>query len=403
MVIYWKVFCIGRDGVRRDDVQRVCDTSKLDAVSRSALEMTMRAGNHNSREILKFRKHFGTFTEEDESPVEFNEWRTAFIPQYWEDENGEEMPLNEVAALLTGDTTAVFVPSGFKKHDIDLWLAGRQPLSFDDVVANNDLESLAYFVRDIRELENSSLKKDGPGTIQVTGTASITSDNRPEFKTAVSDEEIRSHVTIFRRLYMQNERANLKNIVQLMVRMLGNHPRSEWIKAEWKLYNKHINAPPDTHFLMRDMAFQSSVANLLDAFIYTQYAHQPDRNDGAKVFEKCLEQVKGQQNVLMWLFCTELWHVTLIFLNVGRFVSWWFDQYCRHHSQQVAFVDSILKSNPGIGTLEKSDDKIARLFREESERLAHELWVSRGRPEQGPSHFLDEAQALLRKHLGSDG
>ncbi|MBA4019229.1 MAG: hypothetical protein C0483_18845 [Pirellula sp.] len=400
MVIYWKVFRIGRDGARRDEVQRVCDTTQLDSIARSAIEMTVKAGKHNSREILKFRKHFSPFAEGDENALEFSDGRTAFIPDYWEDEEGVELTSSEVSAALTGNPNAVLIPPGFRKHDIDLLLAGKQPVSFAHLLANDELEILAYFVRDIRELENSSFKKDGPGTIQFIGTASLTSGNRPEFKTAVSDEEIRSHVTIFRRLYMQNDRGNLKNTVQLIVRLLKGHPRSDWIKAVWKDYNKHLNGPPDARFLTRDCAFEFSVADLLDAFIYTQYAHQPDRGDGAKAFEKCLEQVKGQQGVLTWLFCTELWKVTLIFLNVGRFVSWWFDQYCRHHSQQVAFVDSVLNSNPGIGTLEKRDVMEARLFEEEARRVAHELWIEKGRPESGPGIYLEEARSKLREAIG---
>src|SRR4051812_21386560 len=113
-----------------------------------------------------------------------------------------------MAVALTGDPDAVLFPAGTEQHIIEYALAERRPIPIYKISLSQDqLKILGYFVRDLRELLASAFYKDGPGELTST-------DSRgPTLQTAVSDEEIRSFVTIFRRLYMENEPANFLKAV----------------------------------------------------------------------------------------------------------------------------------------------------------------------------------------------
>jgi len=65
---------------------------------------------------------------------------------------------------------------------------------------------------------NSAFMKDGPGTLTSSGAI-------PTLTTPVTDDEIRSYVTIFRRLYMTGHRdpASFVKVVPIFVKALGDH------------------------------------------------------------------------------------------------------------------------------------------------------------------------------------
>lgn len=307
MLIMWTVHCIGRDGVRRDDRQLKCVTDELESVTRSALEMMIKSESYKDGRILKFRKYFNEREMSDEEFRKHGDFNWMFLPQYWEDENGESLSQNEVAALLTGNPTAVFVPPGFQQHDIDLWLTGRRPVSFDKQITDDDLKTLAYFVRDTQELKSSVIFKDGPGTLESIGATSLTSLHHPIFKSAASDDELRSFVTIFRRLYMQGERANVAKATTLLAKAFGDHPRARWIVTESAIYEARLNSTPDPRPLIRQEDCPFTVKELLDSFIYTQYAHQPDdKFKRAEQFAKLLNAFNGRIGALTWLFFVEV-------------------------------------------------------------------------------------------------
>src|SRR5438105_1494692 len=109
-----------------------------------------------------------------------------------------------MAVVLTGDPQAVFFAPGTRPHDAEYCLAEKPPIPLEQITLSPDqLNILGYFSRDLRELLTTALFKDGPGSL-----SGPWSDGRLHLETAVSDEEIRSFVTIFRRLYMEKEPAN---------------------------------------------------------------------------------------------------------------------------------------------------------------------------------------------------
>lgn len=139
---------------------------------------------------------------------------------------------------------------------------------------------------------------------------------------------------------------------------------------------------------------------LIDVFVYTQYAHQPDERR-QRQFGECLKEVNDLKPVLTWLFLTEMWKACLKIKCAGKVIAGWFDRYCEHHGVSHDIHPSVAESNPGIGAKEKEADRKARLIREKAETLAADIWRQQGSPPGGPAQFLYAAKRQLDKALGA--
>ena len=138
---------------------------------------------------------------------------------------------------------------------------------------------------------------------------------------------------------------------------------------------------------------------LIDVFLYTQYAHQPDVKR-QRQFTECLNEVQGDRAALTCLFLFSLSESVIHITNVGRWIDQWFQHYCSHYHITPDVLDSLRNEEVGIGAQEKERDRKARLFREKAEKLATALWEQAGRPAGGPSQFVQAAREQLREALG---
>ena len=147
-----------------------------------------------------------------------------------------------------------------------------------------------------------------------------------------------------------------------------------------------------------DTPWVKHAKRLIDVFLYTQYAHQPNE-ERQRQFEKCLAEVHGKRAVLVWMFLTQMWKCALEIGNAGRQIAWWFKHWCNHHNVAPDVLNSLRNEHAGLGADEKEADKRQRLFREKVAQLATDLWEQAGRPVGGPSTFLDVAAAQLTDAL----
>ena len=255
---------------------------------------------------------------------------------------------------------------------------------------------LGYFERDLREIIDSALYSEGPGTIESRGSITSPDAAEPNLKTAVSDDEIRSAVTIFRRLYMTGEPANFLKAIAVYSKALAGHPFADWVKAEGVEYEHQLKS--NINFLPFAQNITFSRKRLIDVFLYTQYHHQPDEQR-QRQYEECLSQVHGKKQLLTFMFLAELHNVCLTYSNAGRVIAAWFRKYCEHHKVSADVLRSLRHDNPHLGVIEKKADRAARLFREQVESLAVDLWNQNGCPSSGPKVFLRDAESQLRKVL----
>lgn len=402
MLLFWKIRYLDRTDKQFKDRYRYLKTESLDPAIRAAVELVAETkSSKTEREILKFKHLFAEGTLEDVSlnPPDWDKFVGVGPTEYFENETGKEITDNEIAQILTGSPTAFAVPRGAKQHDIDFMLAEPTPMPLAEVsLSSEEVRLLGYFVRDLREMQNSAFMKDGPGKLNSSSGPMLSPAGNPVLETAVSDDEIRSFVTIFRRLYMTgpHDPASFVKVVPIFVRALGDHRYSKWIEGTAKEYQQHLDSVPDTRPFVPLGTCTFTTKRLIDVFLYTQYAHQPNAAR-QRQFEKCLAELHGKHAVLTWMFLCEMWALSLEIGKAGRVITGWFQRYCDHHGVSPDVLNSLSDHHSGLGVGEKEQDRRARLFQEKAEQLATELWEKAGRPNGGLSQYL----ALARQQLAS--
>jgi hypothetical protein len=369
MTLFWKIRYLDRTDKTFKDRSLFLDSEALPLAERTALELVLEMDSPRSRrDILKFRRHF-----QDEQPSDLkrangaSKYKCFCLPGYFEDETGAEIKQCDFWLYLTPDDAPKIEP--------------QKPIPVAEVsLTENEIRLLGYFVRDHRELSESVLMKEGPGTISRTGAPTETEFRRSSFKTSLSDDEIRSFVTIYRRLYMNDEPANAQKAVELFQRAIGDHPYARFVAGFAELYRKQLDSPPQAQLFMPRTPYGFTTKRLIDVFLYTQYTHQPDEKR-QRQFGECLAEVQGDRSLLTCLFLYELWTSSIHIGNAGRCIEQWFQHYCSHHRVTPDILNSLRHEDVGLGAFEKEEDRKARLFREKVEVLELELWKRAGRPE----------------------
>ena len=397
MFLFWKIRYLDTRDKQFKDRDLWLDTNTLDDVTKAAIELTYELKDiEHKREMLRYRHLFceKNYTSKDLTDLysqHSNNINSTFVHEYFEDENGNELSNKRMATILTDNPNAIMFPSGAKPHDIDYVLAEKRPIPIDQILLTDEqLKILGYFVRDLREILASAFYKDGPGSLSSGGSKPC------RLQTAVTDEEIRSFVTIFRRLYMKKEPANFLKAVAVVGDAVKGYPLSNWLKGAAGDYEAELEEKPDfVRCLVQDKCTFTR-KRLIDVFLYTQYAHQPD-DKCSQQFQECLTEVGNNLPMLTWLFLTELWKCSLHIRNSGVIITSFYDRYCQYHNVFPEVLASIAKDNPEIGTLEKKADRQIRLFEEKAKALAMKLWKNSGSPEGGPERFIGQAQEQLKK------
>jgi hypothetical protein len=394
MLLFWRIrYLDSRDRTFKDrDLWLETDT--LDPATRSAVELCdqLRDSGHQRRWLRSRHLFRAEDLSDDERKARWgrhDRFSSVSLHDYLEDENGKELSRKRMAKTLTGSPTAILLPPGARQHDVDYVLADKRPIPIDQVTLSaDDLHILGYFTRDLREMLASAFYKDGPGTLSSVGHAG------PEFRTAVSDEEIRSFVTIFRRLYMAKEPAGFLKAVEVFARVTQGYPLGNWIAGVGTEYERGLGEPPHMVPYVGQAHFQIKRKRLIDVFLYTRYAHQPS-DKWARQYDECLAAVGGRRGLLTWLFLTTMWERSLHMRNAGVIMADFFDRYCRAHGVACDVLLSVARDNPGIGQLEKKEDRERRLFEESVKRLGQQTWANAGKPPGGPERFMEVARQEL--------
>lgn len=408
MLIFWRIRYFDRTRNQFANRDLFLDTATLPPAIRAAIELLSESNSSRAdRKLLKFRSQFteGSWSDWGEEPLKaIGQLKTIFLDGYFEDENGKEITIAEIGPILTGNPNAVLVPSGTRQYHVEYMLAEKPPVPVTDVTLSTDeIRLFGYFVRDLEELLTSSLMKDGAGTISKGGSLPSSPNDDYHHQTAVTDDEIRSFITIFRRLYMTTEPANFLKATSLFEKTLGSHPLGKWVKGVADEYEGHLQGLPELRPIMPTTTVTFHAKRLIDVFIYTRYAHQPDAKR-QRQFNECLQQVGGKRNFLTWLFLNEVWKRGLEIGNAGRVIAGWFKHFCSHHCITPDVLNSLQTEHAGWGTLEKETARKARLFHEKVEELELELWRQAGQPEGGPFQFRPIAQQKLNEAIhGEEG
>lgn len=398
MILFWRIRYLDAHDKQFRDRNLWLDTNALEPVTKAALELCaelQRPGG--GRRMLRYRRLFQerTFSPDEMTNMvhQHGDIDIFCLPDYFEDENGKELTRKQMAVILTGNPNANMFPPGTKQHDIEFTLAPKSEVDLLQVrIPEADLNTLAYFSRDFRELEASSLLAEGPCTLLGGGWI------EPAAQTSASEEEILAFVTVFRRLYMVKEPGNFPKAAQAFARAILPHPVGKLVQGLAREYNRELNSVPDLIPFAQKDHVTFTRKRLIDVFLYTQYAHQGgERRE--RQYAECLGQVSGRRVVLFWLFLKSMWECALHIRNAGVQISSFTQEYCKCHKLTPSAVVPAAEYI-GMGQSEKRHDREARILREKAEELAMTLWKTNGRPEGGPTQFLPQAREQLRAAMG---
>lgn len=360
MMIFWRIPILGPTMTRVGNRDLWIDTRTLEPIARAQVELWCESDDRE-RQIgaSKFRSLF-TDTKPD-GPDSCSE-RGFVIRDYFEDVEGRP-----------------------------IWLHGQsaeevQPRHVEPVqkVSTSDLQLLGDFVRDYGELASSSLFEEGPGRLSWSGTSS------PTLETAVNDEEIRSFVTVFRRLYIDKEPANFAKAAEVYYR--NRWPMFHFVQSQADQFAKELQEPPEVPALVSKGMVSFCRKRLLDVFIYTRFAHQPSASR-TRQYHECLEEVGGEASVLFWLFLNQAWAASLLIANAGKVIAHAFGDYCMLCNEAPPTLQTPGRDHPGIGAMEKALAQRERRLHEKAAQLAATLHG--GTPESQSQDRIREARALI--------
>ncbi len=400
MLLSWQIRYLDTRDREFKDRHLWLETDQLDPVTRAAVEATydMQESWH-SREMVRFRH---LFEEREQSKAELQDtfarhgrMDSFTIVDYVEDEMGKELSKNEVAKVLTGNPEALMLPAQAMQHDVDYLISPKPPIMIDEVALSDEqLGVLGYFARDPREMTASAFLKEGPGSLKRQGNSAVT------LHTAVTDEEIRSFVTIFRRLYMVREPANFLKAVAAFSEATGDFPLTNWVCGVARAYEQDLQGKPTLVPIVGRSDWPFTRKRLIDVFLYTQYAHQPDEQR-ARQFQECLASADSQLPLLTWMFLKELRYCAGPMRSAGVIIARFYDRYCQHHDVSADVLASVSDANPGIGTREKKEERCERILQEKANELAEAMWQEKDPPPGGPTQFLDEARRQLEAAISA--
>jgi len=399
MLLFWRIrYLDSRDRTFKDrDLWLETDT--LDPATRVATELCAQLQDSGrEREWLHYRN---LFRQEKLTAEEVNErWRrhggmaSVLMHDYFEDENGQELSPKRMGEIVSGSPDAIMFPPGARQHDINYAISDKRPIPVDQITLSpDDLRILGYFVRDLREMLSSAFFEDGPGRLTSVDRAN------PVLETGVTDEEIRSFVMIFRRLYMKGDPAGFLKAVEVFAGVTQGYPLAQWIAGIGAQYNAKLERPPDLIPCVGGENLTFTHKRLIDVFLYTKYLHQP-KPERTRQFQECLAAVGGREPLLTWLFLVTMWECSLHMRNAGVIIADFFDRYRQVHGDAGNVLVSVARVNPGIGRVEKRADRERRLVDEAVTRLAEQFWEEAGRPACGPSGFEEIASRSLRESRG---
>jgi hypothetical protein len=400
MLLFWRIRYLDTHDKQFKKRDLWLDTETLDPVTMASVEAIHERRGLDlgyDRKILRFRD---LFREREYSEPELKalfdrhrQFSTVSIVDYFEDENGKELTPERMAPALTGDPNTVMIPPGAKQHDIDFMFSGKPSIDLTQIkLPIADLNALAYFSRELRELEASTFLLEGAGMVSWgPGTS-------PVVQTAVTEDEIRSFVTVFRRVYMENEPGNFLKAAGIFASAVLPHPVGRWVQGVAQEYEVSLQSSPDAAPFARNRGVTFTRKRLIDVFLNTQFAHQGEEKR-EKQYADCLAQVGGHRGLLFWLFLDSLQECTGLVQKAGGQIASFTASYCKRHGLTPSAVGPPTECVE-MGALEKRVDKEARVLREKTEELAMGIWKKNGRPEGGPSQFLDQARKLLKAGIG---
>ena len=392
MELCWKVRGFSREKKDFFDRYLYLDTSRLPPVEKHRVELCAEQHSHADREILTYRELFQerTLTGNSSEPHVPGRIRKIFgVTNYFEDEHGKEISVTEAARIQTGDENVVAFPPGYRSHDIRLILTPNSSIPdkpLDHIrFGEGEVNTLALFVRDANELIRSPFYTTSP---------ILHDDERGLWVETLPVEVICSFVTIFRRLYMTSEPGSYVKACDVYSQRFLNKRLTEWIAAEKTAYEDFLNTKASFCGATQPK-YSFDNKRLIDVFIYTRFAHQPD-DRRTRQFTECLREV-GHAAELEWKFYMAIIQAADCYKAALSVIGNELGAYIKLGGMPPSVDYTPFTNEGGRGQQLTSTELRQRSLKERAERLGEELWRGDGSPRDELPLYVKRAKEALLK------
>lgn len=266
MFLCWNIRYYNRGNNRFEGRDVYLDTNTLDPAAKTAVELCHALDERgHGRGMLRFRhlfqEHQYTHSEVETLVERYGHYIGFCVIDYFEDEAGNDVSGTPVTVMHNDQPCTIVLPGVAKQLHTAIPTA-RSPFDLTKIsMSPRHVTALGYFSRDMRELMSSPFMKEGPGTLFAQG-------DKLTVKTAVTADEIRAFVMVFRRLYMEKEPAGFLKAVSIFDEVLSGDPLAGWVTHFAGEYTRMLSAAPHMVPGVADKEQLFCTKRLIDVFLY---------------------------------------------------------------------------------------------------------------------------------------
>lgn len=366
------------------------DTNSLAPVDKHRLELLVEEERLNAQVFPSWRRVFN----EESSKSNESEWQDYHgeihgmcILNYFEDLAGNPLTIQDALRIVTQDPEIRILPHGFRPHDLVLAESDNSPIPEDPLsyfmFTQAEVDAIALFLRDVKELKQSPLYATHP-RIHSCG-------NSMRLET-ISVDLIRSFMTVFRRLYMTGEPGNFRDACKLYCSRFWNKHLIDWVAEERRLHDEFLSEPASK---LRGMqpAYSFNNKRLIDVFLYTRFAHQPNATRANQL--RRMRKEVGNDEWLEFMFLSTVKEAAMTYSNVSQYIAFEMDGYWK-----IGGIRPSVDTNPYCddgyrGTQLTAEQLAEQRLMTQSEKLGNDLWREAGSSANKLPNFIEKVRQIL--------
>lgn len=229
-LVYWKIRCVNTKTKKLFDRDLVLDLQSLTpAETKDMLEILKHSSNYSKiiRYRLKFHEASQNFLEETVN--DFSSSNSIFLPDYFEDEEGNGLDQIGLMRHLSGQEKPVIL--GNVNSILQLGPSSlRNKLDWE----HKHSDTLAHFLQVNSQISNSRWIKED---------CNLTHDGNKLSSKVPSFESLIYVATYFRQLYSQKDKL-FRSACDIYIRFVDNEAKQSWVKNERDIFFKKLNECP---------------------------------------------------------------------------------------------------------------------------------------------------------------
>jgi hypothetical protein len=249
-----------------------------------------------------------------------------------------------------------------------------------NTLTQDEIDALGFFLRDITEIRASRFCQHNAFSL----------NSHPERLETIPAEFIKAFFVVFRRMYMAQEKGNFVTACDIVAPKV-NTLIGDIIRHHRDEYQTNLNSTPRNvlPFVAGTVSFTTK--ELIDAFLYTKIAHQPQPRSIAR-WKTFVAQV-GTEVRLEFLLYMSVMTLLCHIVNAAGWIEQYRNAYEQLYGFHPTFPDAGFIDNPsGRGVKLTASEALAQRKNQAVQKLARKLMEQK---QLGYDDALQQAKRIL--------